>query len=156
MNYRIRNGFIVKDDGTFISTDEEHPDYQEFMRWKAEGNTPIEDTPPQPPVTSTPHSKWEKLAIAFHRSHLYRVRLREATAGAPSEFNDKIWWVDKDLTTVVVSWIGEDENQRTASLYRLLSSLFEVLNEAEFPVSEDDKKEINDALIENGFEALPT
>lgn len=151
--YRIRNGFVIKDDGTFISMDEEHPDYQEFIRWKAAGNTPVEDTPT--PIAPTSLSKWEKLARAFHRSHLYSVRLREATAGAPAELCDKIWWTDKDLTTVVVSWIGEDEELRTKRLYSLLSSLFKVLNEAGFPVSEDDKKEINKALTDNGFEALP-
>ena len=153
--YIIRNGQIIRDDGTYISKDEEHPDHQAYLKWVKQGNSPTQESETTIPTGNNTIDPWNNLAIAFHRSHLYSVRLREATSGAPSELCDQLWWLAQDLTTVVVNWVG-DEEFRVKRLNQCFLTLFDTLEQAGFPASEEDRNEINKALVDNEFEPLPS
>jgi hypothetical protein len=98
---------------------------------------------------------WEALAIAFHSSALYNIHFREVTAKAPSEWSDKLWWCDKDLTIVFTAWLG-DEVSRFTRLKEVLIQLIEILNGSGFPISADDKNQITQALNQYGFQEIST
>lgn len=50
MEYKILSKFVILRlvDGANIPTDPANTDYQEYLKWLAEGNTPL---PPDEPVT---------------------------------------------------------------------------------------------------------
>lgn len=101
--------------------------------------------------TATKVRDWINLAIAFHSSRLYTVWLREATAKTGQEWCDRLWWCDKDLTTIFTAWLG-DEASRVAKLEEVLVRLFSTLKESGFPASVEDKNQIIENLKKLGFE----
>lgn len=167
MNYKIFRNSEGKvdalnrelDGATVPFWDETHELTIELRQWEAEnGALDLNDTQPDP----TPLVKsinWDQIAIQLYRSNLYRVSLREATAGASPEYTDKLWWIDKDITTVLVEW-KSDEPQRIYVFNSAMIQLFQTLIDAGFPASEADRIEIVSILNSNGFaaiaESLPT
>lgn len=97
--------------------------------------------------------RWGDLAIAFHSSRLYTVHLRQATAKSEQEWCDRLWWCDKDLTTIFTAWLG-DEASRVTKLEEVLVRLFNTLKESGFPASVEDKNQIIENLKKFGFEDL--
>jgi hypothetical protein len=62
MNFTLdKNGSVKRDDGVFIPPVEANTDYQAYLAWLAEGNTPNPYVPPPEPAPLTPQ---EKLAAA--------------------------------------------------------------------------------------------
>ena len=63
MTYTLTSSkIIIRDaDGAFIPFDEANTDYQAYLAWLADGNTPNPYVPPAPPTPLTPA---EKLAAA--------------------------------------------------------------------------------------------
>jgi len=52
--YKLRDDddSVLRDDGSTIPKDSGNADYQDYLRWKAEGNTPDAADPVRPPPTN--------------------------------------------------------------------------------------------------------
>ena len=63
MSYQLINGSVIQrlSDNAFIPPDPANTDYQAYLRWLDEGNTPLPAPKPAPPAPLTPA---EKLAAA--------------------------------------------------------------------------------------------
>ena len=63
MNYQLTNSTTIKrlSDNAFIPPDPANTDYQEYLRWLEEGNTPL---PPDPTPESEPLPAQQKLEAA--------------------------------------------------------------------------------------------
>jgi hypothetical protein len=63
MNYQLTNSTTIKrlSDNAFIPPDPANTDYQEYLRWLEEGNTPL---PPDPTPESEPLTAQQKLEAA--------------------------------------------------------------------------------------------
>jgi len=63
MTYTLTNSTLIRRDAdnAFIPADEANTDYQAYLAWVAEGNTPNPYVPPPEPAPLTPQ---EKLAAA--------------------------------------------------------------------------------------------
>ena len=134
---------IVRSDGAIIPENPDNVDYQEYLNWQAEGN---EAELQEPPLIR----QWENLSAALYNSSLYQQHLRTATKSAPSQISDRLWWVDKDLTTVLVNWVS-DQEVRLQQLVIRLKELVDVLATAGFPITEIHRAEISNALSSTGF-----
>jgi hypothetical protein len=137
---------ICRSDGAIIPEDLDNVDYQAYLRWVEQGNEPETIESPTPSVIR----QWDKLSAQLYSSSLYQEHFRLATRSAPSQIADRLWWVDKDLTTVLVNWVS-DESLRLKALVSYLQSLINVLAEAGYPITEQHKSEILSALSINGF-----
>lgn len=134
---------IIRSDGAIIPENPDNVDYQEYASWVEQGNE-AEVLPP--PLVR----QWDNLSAALYNSSLYQQHLRTATKTAPSQISDRLWWVDKDLTTVLVNWVS-DQDVRLQQLVLRLKELIAVLAEAGFPITEIHKAEISSALSSTGF-----
>jgi hypothetical protein len=47
MRNQVSDNMIQRDDGAFIPFDEANVDYQDYLAWLDEGNTPTPYTPPE-------------------------------------------------------------------------------------------------------------
>lgn len=65
MTYTLTGGNSVKrnTDGAFIPFDPANTDYQAYLAWLAEGNTPNPYVPPAPPTPLTPQEKLEAAGL---------------------------------------------------------------------------------------------
>ncbi len=138
---------IIRSDGALIPEDLNNVDYQEYLEWTKQGNNPEPEvsTPDSQPVRS-----WAVLSAQLYQSSLYQQHLRMATKGASSDIADRLWWIDKDLTTILVNWVS-DEETRIQHLEFRLRELIKVLAEGGFPITEGHRQEILDSLNNNGF-----
>jgi hypothetical protein len=149
---------IRSSDQAIIPADPANADYQAYLRWTEQGNSPEVSATAEP---SAPARNWSQLAEKLYRSSLYQEHLRVVTRSAPSQLADSLWWLDKDLTTVLVNWVTSEsgsaeeqqiaETRRVAQLRLQLSTLESLLAECGFPLTESHTTEILNALTGTGF-----
>jgi hypothetical protein len=75
MNYQLTNSTgILRNDGAYIPPDSANTDYQQYLEWLAEGNTPEPYVPPAPPIPSTV-TRFQALATLAAGGYLDTVHI---------------------------------------------------------------------------------
>jgi hypothetical protein len=149
----VGGSLLVRSDGAIIPDDLDNTDYQTYLDWVEQGNKPEVVGNETLPTTLNSTRKWSEMSAALYSSSLYQNHLRLATRSAPSQIADRLWWIDKDLTTVLVNWVSSEE-LRVKALTGHLQDLIGALAESGFPITEEHKTEIVKALSGNGFDDI--
>jgi hypothetical protein len=68
--YKLTNNdYILRDDGWFIPQSLDNTDYQQYLAWLEEGNTPEPYVPPPPPIPTTV-TRFQALAVLAQADYL--------------------------------------------------------------------------------------
>lgn len=85
--YKLHNnGMVIKNSNIFIPNDPANPDYQEYLKWVSQGNTPEPATADIiPPITVSPRQIRQALTQRNKRAQV-------EAAVASSDQDTKDWW----------------------------------------------------------------
>jgi hypothetical protein len=124
MNYKLTNqDSVIRDDGACIPFDPANRDYQQYLAWLAEGNTPepADPTTPQPIIVSP-----RQIKQALDQVGLYDD-VEAAIAAGDRQL--KIWWSDATsfesnhpMVVSMAAGLGVTEQQLT-DLFNLAKTL---------------------------------
>jgi hypothetical protein len=113
--YKLTNNdYILRDDGWFIPQSLDNTDYQQYLAWLEEGNTPEPYVPPPPPIPTTV-TRFQALAVL-----------------AQADYLDTIWtYIDalprSDITRLAFE--NATEWERTSPTLATLATMLNLTNE---------------------------
>jgi hypothetical protein len=106
-----KDNYIIRDlDGAFIPIDANNRDYQDYLAWISEGNTPTPYTPPPPTTNDVVQERARRLALGFD----YDFADARGIHHIGTTDQDMIGW--DDVTKYAAALIAKNDTTTTISI----------------------------------------